>query len=429
MKKIILDGITYKTVKKRKKCIYASYENITLDIEPKASILVASDSKEKKAKVVNTYQSKNLEELKTNLGKNAKNIYPKNLEDKNEEIYAIEFKSSFKIMRKILLLVLLIILLFLGIHFTKVKMKEHQTNQTLKEINKVKTNEISYVFIEINPKMVVELKGNIVIDHACLNEDCMTVFESLEIKNKDLEQVINTLYNKAKEEGIDVTAGVSVSSTNASIKEKLEKIDYVIYQQINKEEEQKLMTEVVDHKEIINSNHKKSYNEELLEAYKKDKDYGNTYTCSINNNELSCYITEEFYNKLGKDTESISDVLALVDQTIDLMSVFDKFGIKYTTTGVEGAELIGLDKMILDKIYLNGDYRSWGNGSISSNTISMDGGSSNGIVSSYKASICLDNYDLGDAGMLDYDYHVLPLNKLNLVDSSYRDSDVITLKP
>lgn len=429
MKKIILDNITYKTIKKKKKCIYASYENITLDIEPKASILVSADSKEKKTKVVNTYQYKNLEELKTNLGKNAKNIYPKNLEDKNEEIYAIEFKSSFKIMRKILLLVLLIILLFLGIHFTKVKMKEHQTNQTLKEINKVKTNEISYVFIEINPKIVIEFKGDKVVNHACLNQDCVTLFDNISIVDKDLEQVIHTLYQKAKDAGIDVTAGVTVSSTNEKIKEKLEDITYVTYIKIDKKEEQKLMTEVVDHKEIINSNHKKSYNEELLETYKKDKDYDNLYTCSINHNELSCYITDKFYNKLGKDTESISDVLALVDQTIDLMSVFDKFGIKYTTTGVEGAELIGLDKMILDKIYLNGDYRSWGNGSISSNTISMDGGSSSGNVSSYKASIRLDSYDLGEAGMLGYDYHVLPLNKLNLVDSNYHETDVIALKP
>lgn len=428
MKKIILDDITYKAVKKKKKCIYASYENITEGIHSKDSVLVATDSKEKKTKVVNTYQAKNLDELKTSLKKKAKNIYPKNLEDKNEEIYALEFKSSLKIVRKLLLLLLIILLLFLGIHFIKIKMKEYQTNQALKEINKVKVNEISYVFVEINPKMLMELKGNKVVNHACLNEDCMTVFDGLEIINKDLEQVIDTLYNKAKEVGINVTNGVTVSSTNANIKEKLEKIDYVTYTKINKEEEQKLMTEVIDHKEIVNSSHKKSYNEELLEAYKKDKDYGNTYTCNIDNGELSCYITEKFYNKLGRDAESISDVLTLVDEIRDLMALFDKFGIKYTTTGVEGAELIGLDKLVLDKIYLNGDYHKWGNGSVSHNTISMDGGSS-GDVFSYKASIMLDNYDLGEAGMLGYDYHVLPLNKLNLVDSSYSESDVISIQP
>ncbi len=429
MKKIILDDITYKTIKKKKKCIYASYENITEGIHSEDQVIVATDAKEKKVKVLNIYQAENLEKLKSKLKKKAKYIYPKDLEEKNEDIYAVEFKSSFKIIRKLLLILLLAILLFLGINCIKIKMKEAQTNRALKEINQVKTNEISYVFIEINPKIVIEFKGNKAVNYACLNEDCMTVFDNMELVDKELEQVVDTLYQKAKDKGIDVTKGVNVSSINEKIKEKVKNIEYVTYIKIEREEEQKLINEVINHKEIINSSHKKSYNEELLEAYQKDKDYGKTYTCNINHDELSCYITDQFYDKLGKDYNSLSDVLLQIDEIVNLMAVFDKFGIKYTTTGIEGAELIGLDKLVLDKIYLNGEYRSWGNGSISSNTISMDGGSSNDYVRSYKASIRLDSYDLGEAGMYGTGYHVLPLHKLNLVDSSYSESDVMILNP
>ncbi len=48
MKKIILDDITYKTIKKKKKCIYASYENITEGIHSEDQVIVATDAKEKR---------------------------------------------------------------------------------------------------------------------------------------------------------------------------------------------------------------------------------------------------------------------------------------------------------------------------------------------------------------------------------------------
>ena len=118
-------------------------------------------------------------------------------------------------------------------------------------------------------------------------------------------------------------------------------------------------------------------------------------------------------------------MLLQFDKVINFMALLDKFNIQYTTSGIEGAEVIGLDKITLDQIYVNGAYRSWGNISISSNSISVDG-SGNASTTADGAVIQLDDYDLGEAMMYGYDYHVLPLNKLNLVDCSYNASDVIT---
>lgn len=427
MEKIVLDEMTYKVAKKKKNCIYASYENMLEGIKAKDKVLITMGSKKKKVKVKNTYEANSLEELKTLLNKKAKHLYPTNLEDKKEKVYAIEFKSSLKLIRKLLFLLLIVIVLLLGITTIKIKVKDYHTKKSLEEINKIKETEISYVFIEINPKVLLELKGDVVINRACLNEDCLTIFDHLEIQNKNLEQAVDILYQKAKEKGMNVTNGVKVSSTNSKIEEKLPKKDYITYHKIDKEEEQKRLTEVLDNQEIVNSDHKKSYQEELLEAYKKDKDYGKIYTCSINNNDLSCYITDDFYHELGEESETIPDMISQFDKVINLMAVFDKFGIKYTTTGIEGAEIIGYDKLVLDKIYVNGDYRSWGNVSIKKDSISINGGVENQSFSSAKAAISLDDYDLGEAGMYGYDYHVLPLNKLNLIDSSYRANDVIAL--
>lgn len=142
---------------------------------------------------------------------------------------------------------------------------------------------------------------------------------------------------------------------------------------------------------------------------------------------MSCYITDEFYHILGEDTFSLEDRLNQFDKIIEFMAVLDKFGIDYTTSGIEGAEIIGLDKITLNKIYINGDYRSWGNGTVSGISISSGGQTTGETTSfSFTASILLDDYDLGEAMMYNYDYHVLPLNKLNLIDSSYEKSDVIT---
>ena len=426
MRKIILDEQTFKIFKKKRRFIYASYDNIIENINAKDKVLVSSGTKDKKRKVIKTYEANNLDELKNILAKKTKYLYLNNLENKQYKVYAIEFKKRLNIIFKIFLIFILLIVSFGLFYLARVQIRNYSTNKIIEEINSVKENEISYVFIEINPKIVLEVKGDVIINQSCLNEDCLNVFNDIEIQNKSIEEAVDILYNSAKEKGIDVTNGVKVSSTNTNLKEKVENIEYSTYQNISKEEEKELITEVIDDTSINYTENQKSYNEELLEVYQSDSAYGDIYTCSIENDELSCYITNEFYNILGDDPSSLDSMLYQFDRIIEFMAVLDKFGIDYTTSGIEGAEIIGLDKITLNKIYINGDYRRWGNGTIAGTSVSSDGQITDKSSFSYKASILLDDYDLGEAMLYNYDFHVLPLNKLNLIDSSYDESDVIT---
>lgn len=423
MKEIKLDLENFKNIKKKKKCIYVTNDNITNHINSNDKVLLITENKSQKRTVKRTYEAKNITELKEKLGKKVKYLYPNNI-DNNNLVYAIEFKRKINIFIMILLGILLVIFMLLMLNLIKIKISNYNTNKLIEEINTVKENEISYVFVEINPKIVLELEGDKVINKSCLNEDCITTFNDLNLENKNINETIDILYNKAKDSGFD-TSNVTISSANPSIEEKVANIEYSTYQNINKEEEKELMNEVIDNTSISNSDNKLNYNEGLLEVYKSDSAYGSIYTCSIENNDLACYIAEDFYQELSRDTISLNEMLLQFDKVIDFMALLDKFNIQYTTSGIEGAGVIGLDKITLDQIYVNGGYRSWGNISISSNSISVDG-SGNASTTADGAVIQLDDYDLGEAMLYGYDYHVLPLNKLNLVDCSYNASDVIT---
>ena len=423
MKKIKLDLENFKNIKKKKKCIYVTNDNITDYINSNNKVLLVTENKNQKRKVKRTYEAKNITELKEKLGKKVKYLYPCDI-DNNNLVYAIEFKRKINIFIFIFLGILLVIFMLLMLNLIKIKISNYNTNKLIEEINTVKENEISYVFVEINPKIVLEFEGDKVIDKSCLNEDCITTFNDLDLENKNINEAIDILYNQAKDSGFD-TSNVTISSANPSIEEKAANIEYSTYQNINKEEEKELMNEVIDNTSISNSDNKLNYNGELLEVYKSDSAYGSIYTCSIENNDLACYIAEDFYQELSRDTISLNEMLLQFDKVIDFMALLDKFNIQYTTSGIEGAGVIGLDKITLDQIYVNGGYRSWGNISISSNSISVDG-SGNASTTADGAVIQLDDYDLGEAMLYGYDYHVLPLNKLNLVDCSYNASDVIT---
>ena len=423
MQEIKLDLENFKNIKKKKKCIYVTNDNITDYINSNNKVLLVTENKNQKGKVKRTYEAKNITELKEKLGKKVKYLYPSDI-DNNNLVYAIEFKRKINIFIFIFLGILLVIFMLLMLNLIKIKISNYNTNKLIEEINTVKENEISYVFVEINPKIVLEFEGDKVIDKSCLNEDCITTFNDLDLENKNINEAIDILYNQAKDSGFD-TSNVTISSANPSIEEKVANIEYSTYQNINKEEEKELMNEVIDNTSISNSDNKLNYNEELLEVYKSDSAYGSIYTCSIENNDLACYITEDFYQELSRDTISLNEMLLQFDKVINFMALLDKFNIQYTTSGIEGAEVVGLDKITLDQIYVNGAYRSWGNISISSNSISVDG-SGNASTTADGAVIQLDDYDLGEAMMYGYDYHVLPLNKLNLVDCSYKASDVIT---
>src|SRR5699024_8101822 len=233
---------------------YVTNDNITNHINSNDKVLLITENKSQKRTVKRTYEAKNITELKEKLGKKVKYLYPNNI-DNNNLVYAIEFKRKINIFIMILLGILLVIFMLLMLNLIKIKISNYNTNKLIEEINTVKENEISYVFVEINPKIVLELEGDKVINKYCLNEDCITTFNDLDLEKKNINETIDILYNQAKDSGFD-TSNVTISSANPSIEEKVANIEYSTYQNINKEEEKELMNEVIDNTSISNSDNK-----------------------------------------------------------------------------------------------------------------------------------------------------------------------------
>lgn len=406
MNKIIVDEATYKKIKKRKKCIYVSHDNILEGIDKK--VLISNGNKEKKAKIKDKYVIDNFDALKNKLGKNSKYITPVDMKDNFEKLYVIEFKSSLKLFRKIILFILILGLLYV----CKINIDRYNHQKFLNSLHETKQEEISYVIVEINPKLLMELKGNQINNFTCLNEDCKNVFNTINIKDKVINEAIEILYNTAIDKGINVSNGVKIFSQNEKIKEKVDNISYVTYKKITKEIENEYKKEIIDESEKTNFDNEKSYNEKLLEAYKKDKDYDKFYTCNLDNGDLECYITDRLFKKVGQNVD-LTTLLEIVDGYQELMKVCDKFDIPYKSRGVEGGEILGIDKAYLSSIYISGSYRIVNNFSYSSNEC-------NGCIS-------ISNGNMADASLNGDHYYVLPLNKLNLVNGTYKTKDIIQL--
>lgn len=401
MKKIIVDEKTYKRAKK-KKCIYVSHENYIKNIDKK--VIISNGNKGKKVKIKKTYEAENLELLKAKLGSKFKYV-TSNIEKSDDKVYGIEFKSSLKLFRKIILFILILGLLYV----CKINIDKYNNKKLLNNLQKTKQEEISYVIVEINPKLLLELKGNQINNFTCLNEDCKNVFNTIDIKDKDINEAIEILYNTAIDKGIDVSNGVKIFSQNEKIKEKVNSISYVIYEKINEETENKYKEEIIDETEKMNFNNEKSYNEKLLEIYKKDKEYGKNYTCNINDGNLECYITDRLFKKVGQNVD-LTTLLEILDGYQELMKVCDKFDIPYKSSGVEGGELLGIDKVYLSSMYISDSYRTVNNFSYNDNEC-------NGCIS-------ISNGNMADASLNGDHYYVLPLNKLNLVNGTYKEEDV-----
>ncbi len=403
MKKIILDEVTYKKVRKRKKCIYVSKENIIEDIDKK--VIISNGTKEKKVKVKNKYELDNFDILKNRLGKKTKFIRPLDIKNDDKKIYVIEFKHSLKLFRKIILFFFILGLLYIG----KINLDRYNHQKFLSNLQKTKQDEISYVIVEINPRLLIELKGNQINNFTCLNEDCKNVFNAVDIKDKAINDAIETLYDTARDKGINVNNGVKIFSQNEKIKEKVDNISYVTYEKITEEIENKYKNEIIDEKEQEYFNNEKSYAEKLFETYKKDKDYGKNYTCNFDNGKLECYITTKLFQKIGQP-QDLTNLLEILDGYQELMKVCDKFDILYKSSGVEGGELLGIDKVYLSSMYISGSYRTVTNFSYGNNEC-------NGCIN-------MSNGNMGDTLLEGNHFYVLPLNKLNLVNGTYKTGDI-----
>ena len=322
-------------------------------------------------------------------------------------------KIVFKTIGILLILCLIIFLVFLIINYNNIKNSKKKTQEFIREYNeKFQNQDISYVVVEINPKAVLEVIDNKIKNIGCLNSDCQNIF-NVDINEKTLDQAIELLYNAAVNNGIDVSNGVKVSSSNNEVKSYLSNLNYVKYESINLDEVNNILKQVIDNDDIKNNTLKELNANELFEFYKKDSDYGSVYTCSVVDNNLSCYLTEEFINDLPYDI-SFANRFSYNEKHQKLMHTFDKFNIKYESKleDVEGMDVFKINNV--EKLEINGKYYDVGCSDFSS-----------GNVLNYHNIILNSTLESGDYG---YSYETLPLTKLNLVSVDYDKNDMVVLK-
>lgn len=310
----------------------------------------------------------------------------------------LKSKNPLKI---IIIVIFLLILSLITFHFINNFISKRQTESFQKNIEEISLNKISYVIIEINPKVLIELTGDKVTNKICLNSDCESVFKSLDLKNKELKETITILYDTAKIKGIDVSNGVKLSTTDIKLQKITEDLDYVTYNIITADEENNIL-ENLENKEDIREK-KNEYNKKLINIYKEDSDYGKYYTCKEENNTIKCYITSDFENELS-EIFNMTNLNTIINNVRNLNRILDKFNVQYNYQDSFGVKDIY-------EINANGTYLTYGN------DLGYGGSDANGTYHEI-------HYNFP---YLEIENKLLPLIKLNLVDSTYDTNDLIIL--
>ena len=405
MKELKVSNSDFLKIIKRNKLIYLKECNEDYQIKDKIKVINLENGKHKKYKITNLYYGKTKEEFNQTLKDKNKYLCNSDIDfSKGKEYVGLELKHSRKIIRKSILIIFLLLILFGLIYLIRFGINTWQNKKVISQIEKVKEEEIYYVFIEINPSIALEVKNDKIISTACLNDDCYTYFKNVEVKNKKLNEVIDILYTKAKDAGINVEK-VSVSSVNNNVESIIQNKDYVEFHNINNDTQKEYLDNLEDNTDL--GNDKKDYNEKLLDVYKKDSDYDKLYSCNIVNDEIECFITDEFFAQLSIALRP-NNLFTVVDYQQQLMRLLDKFNIKYETSGIEGTDLLNV---AVRGIYIDNQYHNFSQGACAN------------CVCYRKAHINL--YDEENTFNLKMTF--IPINKIDLVHLKYNSKDVILL--
>lgn len=410
----------FKKIRKGKQLIVIRLNNDEVkDINSKTKIIFKSkiDRLIKKVKEIHSYPT--LKELVENVDKKKLGYKKKdtpNYEDLTKSIseqdinkygiVGIELRKKKHIFRKVLLVILAFAIIFTGYRFVKNKlidMRIQKVKNSILEVNKEKT---SYVFIEINPSMVLTVRDNKINDIACLNDDCVVIYDKLNVIDKDINKGIDTIYNISKENGFDTSKGVRVKSTdNITIENK----DYINFEQISTDDEKQLLNNVINNQDIKSVDNDDYYSK-LWDTLKKDKSYDKIYSCSMNSDkELECYIKQEWLDSLPNYTlEQLGEFVMDYDRILDIYrewkGVYEQFNVKFIT---DTDTIAGMKSEYIDMFYVNGVPCKYG-------------GYQFGYDLHYSHVLDL-NGDDSDIKRL------LPITKFNLVNSSYKEKDVIVV--
>lgn len=255
----------------------------------------------------------------------------------------VDIKSNKKhIFRKILLGLLVIVLLLFIISrisnfITNIKINKFRDN-----ISSIEKEKISYVFIEINPSLVLTMKNGKVSDVACLNDDCIEIYNDIDIKGKSIDESIDNLYNLSKEKGYDVSNGVKVKTTDKiEVKEK----EHISIEYIDNTTKNELLSNIKNNEDIKNNNND-NYYANLWEELRKDEDYGIVYECNMNNEELECYIKKDFVISTHDGSKNVVDATMVWSEMHNNLNriyrVLKKFGINVKEDGLIYNNPIGI---------------------------------------------------------------------------------------
>ena len=220
-------------------------------------------------------------------------------------------KTSGKKKKLFLIIVLVVLMPLLSLfsyRFISNKIEDIKAEKFYNNISEIAEERTNYVFVEINPSFVLTVKDNKVSDVACLNNDCVSIYNDIDVKGKSINDSIDNLYSISKEKGYDTSDGVKVkTSDNVSIESK----DYITIEYIDATKEKELLNEVKNNEEIKNVSNDDYYSK-LWEELKKDSDYGEVYTCNLNDSkELECYIKEDFV-VIDKDLLEMEDMVEII---------------------------------------------------------------------------------------------------------------------
>lgn len=243
--------------------------------------------------------------------------------------------------KKLFLIIILVFLIpllsFFGYRFISNKIEDIKAEKFYNNISEIAEERTNYVFVEINPSFVLTLKGSKVSDVACLNDDCIGIYNDIDVKGKSINDSIDNLYSISKEKGFDTSDGVKVkTSDNVSIESK----DYITIEYIDTTKEKELLNEIKNNEEIKNVSNDDYYSK-LWEELKKDPNYDDVYTCNMNDNkELKCYIKDDFVIaeddlldilKNGNMVEIITNYPKVVPQLEKIEFVLKKFNFNVRT--------------------------------------------------------------------------------------------------
>ena len=333
---ISLDQDTFKRVKKNKLRIVLQLnndDNQKINIKDKVTFIDEVSNKKCKKKVKKIYHYSDYKDAETKFSKD---------DIKKFGVLGIEVNGNRHIFMKVVLGILILLLLRIGYYFIDKSLEQAKSKDVAVEVSEIQKDKLDYVFVDINPSFVLTIKDDKVEDVACLNDDCMAIYNEIDIKGKDINTSINELYSLSSIKGYNTTKGIRIKTTSDV---NIEKKDYITVEFISAADKDELLTNLKNNEDIKNNNND-GYYATLWESLKADGDYGDVYTCNMNNEELECYFTEKFILSFLVDEEKlVLDYLGWKQQVNRYYNTLDKFNVNHKM-------IDGLDYIIInDKEY------------------------------------------------------------------------------